>query len=185
MNDADGPAWSGAEQFDAIGAAAEHDFGSLIDFDDIDLGDFNKFNQIDFGDGQDAQLGELAESLDVQHLHNPFSPAGVSQEHRGGAGGPQQRGMDTHGIPTTGDNFFQFSMPPYSQANAPVFGQAQEQMYRPHHAVPPTPNSTEMHGDPGRYLHQMDPQQAMFDQRYQMRKDEVCRALEKARVQCD
>jgi hypothetical protein len=31
----------------------------------------------------------------------------------------------------------------------------------------------ELHGNPARYLQQMDAQQALFDQRYQMRKDEV------------
>jgi hypothetical protein len=51
-------------------------------------------------------------------------------------------------------------------------------IYHPHKGVPPAPNSIEMIGDPYRYMQQMDSQQALFDQRYHMCKDDaVCELL--------
>ncbi|KAF2691420.1 hypothetical protein K458DRAFT_286667 [Lentithecium fluviatile CBS 122367] len=174
MNDTGAPsAWSSAEQFDPMGAQDQPDF-SLLDFENIDL---------DFGFGNSSsndtnqQLGQLAEELNIQHLHNPFSPT-VSQEHRNGPTDAQQqhqqRDMDGHGqgMAQTGSSFFDFSIPPYMQ-NTPAFSQPNEHTYRSHGPVPPTPNSIEMHGDPGRYMQQMDAQQTMFEQRYQMRKGDT------------
>ncbi|KAF9735341.1 hypothetical protein PMIN06_000575 [Paraphaeosphaeria minitans] len=180
------PAWSGAEQFDM--AAAEHDFSNLLDFD-LDFSDFANGSSAGHG-GQ--QLEQLAEELDVQHLHNPFSPQlsqqqqhqhqqhqHQHQQHRNGARTPgalqPQRHMDAHsgGHPhsmPTQNGFFQFSMP-FQQHCVPAFTQAPD-MFQPHAPVPPTPNSMELHGDPARYLQQMDAQHAMFDQRFQMPKDE-------------
>ncbi|KAF2867102.1 hypothetical protein BDV95DRAFT_631253 [Massariosphaeria phaeospora] len=173
MNNASASAWSGPEHYDPMGAAADHDFGSLIDFDNLDL-DFT----IDYSNGgpdQESarQIPDLTDSLDVQHLH--FNPQ-VSQERRDGPARvpPQQASLGRHSMQQpAGNNYFDFSMPQYSQAGAPSFSQAQEQIYRPHAGVPPTPNSIEMHGDPGRYLQQMDRTQQMFDQRFQMRKDDA------------
>jgi hypothetical protein len=173
------PAWSGAEQFDM--AAAEHDFSNLLDFD-LDFSEFA--NGASVGHSGQQQLEQLADELDVQHLHNPFSPQldhqqhpnQHPQQHRNGArtpGAPQpQRHMDAHphSMPAQ-SSFFEFSMP-YQQHGVPAFTQAPD-MYRPHAPVPPTPNSMDLHGDPARYLQQMDAQHAMFDQRFQMRKDEV------------
>lgn len=173
MNESSASAWSAAEQFDPLGgAAADQDFGNLLDFDNINL-DFqiDPYHNVTEHDAN-QQLTELADSLDVQHLQNHFSPQVHPNHSDGGVGTPHQMGGS--GIPH-GNNFFDFSMPPYSQANAPAFTQAQDHMYRPHAGVPPTPNSVEMHGDPSRYLKQMDPQQAMFEQRFHMRReDAVC-----------
>ncbi|KAF2741509.1 hypothetical protein EJ04DRAFT_422596 [Polyplosphaeria fusca] len=154
MDDAGAAAWSGAEQFD-----------SLIDFD-LDL-DFSI-------DGQ--QLTDLADSLDVQHLQNNFTPP-VSQEHRDASASAAQHAqqqMGANAIPRNGPTpgFYDFNMPPYSQANPPAFSAAQDHMFRAHAGVPATPNSVEMHGDPVRYLQQMDAQHLMFDQRYGGRKDD-------------
>jgi hypothetical protein len=80
-----------------------------------------------------------------------------------------------HGISQAGGNFFDFSIPPYMQST-PAFSHPHEHAYRTQAPVPPTPNSVEMHADRGRYMQQLDAQQAMFEQRYQMRKGEtVCR----------
>lgn len=179
VNDAGASTWSGAEQFDPMCAVADQDFGSLIDFDHLDL-DFS----IDYSAGHGAehdstqQLTELADSLDVQHLQNQFSPAiSHSHEHRNGAAGLSQHApnaMGDHGMSSAGGNgFYDFTLSTYSQGNAPPFSQAQDHMYRQH--VPPTPNSSELHGEPGRYLQHMDPQQALYDQRYQLRKEDAVR----------
>ncbi|KAJ4358564.1 uncharacterized protein N0V89_003148 [Didymosphaeria variabile] len=173
------PAWSGAEHFDMAGS--EHDFSNLLDFD-LDFSEFANGSSVGHG-GQ--QLEQLADELDVQHLHNPFSPQIQQQQQqqqsqlRNGArtpGAPQpQRHLDgrngghPHSMPQQ-SGFFEFSMP-YQQHGVPAFTQAPD-MYRPHAQVPPTPNSMELHGDPSRYLQQMDAHQAMFDGRFQMRKDE-------------
>ncbi|KAJ4286140.1 hypothetical protein N0V90_013489 [Kalmusia sp. IMI 367209] len=167
MNDTTGapPAWDPM-------AGTDHDFSNLLDFD-LDFSEFAN------GASHSGQLEQLADELDVQHLHNPFSPQiAQEQHHRNGTpNAPQPRQHmeghgHGHGMPQQGAGFFEFSMP-YQQHNVPAFSQAPEQMYRPHAAVPPTPNSIELHGDPARYLQQMDAQQAMFEQRYQMRKEDA------------
>ena len=172
------PTWSNAEQFDALGAPDQHEF-SLLDFDsfegNIDL-DFGYGNANTTTNDTNQQLGQLAEELDVQHLHNPFSPS-VSQEQRNGSSSaqqqqPQQQDMNGHSMSHPDSNYFDFSIPPYMQ-NTPAFSQPHEHAYRPHGPVPPTPNSIEMHPDPARYMQQMDAQQAMFEQRYQMRKGDT------------
>ncbi|KAF2192617.1 hypothetical protein K469DRAFT_731112 [Zopfia rhizophila CBS 207.26] len=176
MNEAGTPTWSAAEQYDPAGAAADQDFGNLIDFDHLDL-DFS----IDFPEGgnhhdTNQQLAELVDSLDVQHLQNHFSPS-LPQEQHDGAGGVsqhQQNALGEDGMQQTGNNFFEFNMPAFSQANPPPFSAAQDQIFRPPVGVPPTPNSVDMHGDAARYLHQMDPQtQALYEQRYQLRKGDT------------
>lgn len=177
MNDASASSWSGEDQFDGLGPAAEHDFGNLINFDDLNI-DFS----IDYGNSSanhhetSQQLSDLADSLDVQHLQSHF-PAPAGQDHRdsAGAGSQQQNAMGGNGIAPAENSFFDFDMPQFSQTTTPAFPAAQDQIFRPHMGVPPTPNSAEMHGNAARYIQQMDPQQALFDQRYQMRKeDAVC-----------
>jgi hypothetical protein len=176
VNDAGASAWSSAEQFDPMGAAADQDFGSLIDFDHLDL-DFSMDYSAGNPNEHDStrQLTELADSLDVQHLQTQFSPAiSHPQEHRNGAVGlsqHRQNAMGGHAMPPTGSNgYYDFSISPYSHPNAPPFSQAQDQIYRQH--IPLTPNSSELHGEPGRYLQHMDPQQALYEQRYQLRKED-------------
>ncbi|KAF2131896.1 hypothetical protein P153DRAFT_334181 [Dothidotthia symphoricarpi CBS 119687] len=170
MNAANAQPWAGAEHFDQMDATAEHDFGNLIDFDHLDL-DFN----IDYSHGASAQdnqqLTDLTTSIDVQHLQNPFAPQ-ISQDRHNDAADTQQT-QNNLDISQVGNGFFDYGIPQYGQSNTSAFTQAQEHVYRPHHGVPPTPNSIEMHGDPHRYLRQMDPQQALFDQRYHMRKDDA------------
>ncbi|KAF2271138.1 hypothetical protein CC78DRAFT_573514 [Lojkania enalia] len=181
MNDTGAPSWSGAEQFDPMGAATDHDFSSLLDFDSLDL-DFPVDFSSNAHQSHDAsrQLSELAESLDVQHLQSQYSPA-VSQELRNGTSAaaaiPQQHAQQSavagSAMSQGGNNFFEFNVIPYGQGSQPPFSAPPEQIYRPHAGVPPTPNSIEMHGDPARYLQQMDPQQALFEQRQGLRKEET------------
>ncbi|OAL05665.1 hypothetical protein IQ06DRAFT_211666 [Phaeosphaeriaceae sp. SRC1lsM3a] len=119
----------------------------LINFDPLDLdlsADFN-YNGGDFSQGGDSSLHDFAQAPHFQH------------------NGGQQHNMAP----------FDYSMGPFTQAGTPVFPQAQEHMFQPHHGVPPTPNSVEMHGDPNRYMQQQMDQQTLFDQRYQMRKDDA------------
>ena len=65
MNNNGAAAWTGAEQYDPLGAAAEHDFGNLLDFDNIDL-DFpiDSYPGVSEHDSS-QQLSDLADSLDV------------------------------------------------------------------------------------------------------------------------
>ncbi|KAF1995827.1 hypothetical protein P154DRAFT_333683 [Amniculicola lignicola CBS 123094] len=165
MNDAGAPSWSGAEPFDPMGAEAESDFSNLMNFDNLDL-DFS----LDYTNGgpehHDASQ-ELADSLDLQHLRNHYTPP-IAHEH--GDGGQQQQNALGGGAP---NGFFEFNrMSPYGQPNPSAFSAPPDQIYRAHAGVPPTPNSVEMHGDPARYLQQqMDSQQALFDQRYHHKDD--------------
>lgn len=167
MNDA---AWTGAEPFDPMGAQADHDFGNLIDFDNLDLDFAIDYAAASNDHDSSQQLTDLADSLHVQHLQTTFSPA-ISQDHHhgvnGGAAPQSQQQQQQQAM-----HMSQFNAA-FSDFNMPQFGQQpqQQQSYRPHAGVPPTPNSIEMHGDPGRYVQQ---QQAMFDPRYMRKDDAVC-----------
>lgn len=172
-----GQAWTNAEPFEPMDATHENDFNTLLDFDNLDL-DFSLgySNGGPQNDGQ--QLADLAGPLDGHQMQNHFAPQ-IPQHHRDGVSAHQQQpGLVSHGgMSQPGNGFaFDYGMVPYSQAGTPNFTQAQEQVYRPHQRVPPTPNSVEMHGDPHRYIHQMD-QQALFDGRYHMRKDDAVCAI--------
>lgn len=180
MDTANAQSWAAsAEHFDHMEATTEHDFGNLIDFDHLDL-DFS----VDYGHGAPAQqqggqhLADLTTAMDVQHLQNHQNrfPPQISPDHHNGSADAQQL-QDPMGMSHVGNGFFDYGMAQFGQPNMPAFTQVQEQhVYRPHHGVPPTPNSIEMHGDPHRYLQQRDSQQTLFDQRYHMRKDDtVCR----------
>ncbi|KAJ4340218.1 hypothetical protein N0V95_007571 [Ascochyta clinopodiicola] len=174
MDSANAQSWAGME------AAADQDFGNLIDFDHFNDLDLPDFNNIAFSHGGD-QNSAMADALDaLHHQDHPFPPQ-LPQHHGDGASGSQQAAqgtMGTHSMAQPNANFFDYGMngingmSQFSQACTPVFSQAPEQVFRPHHGVPPTPNSVEMHGDPHRYLHHMD-QQALYDQRYRLHKDDA------------
>jgi hypothetical protein len=164
-----------AQSWTAMDAAADQDFGNLIDFDHFNDLDLPDFNNVAFSHGG-PQNGSMAGALDQHHLDLQFPPQGP-QTHGDGASGAQAQGnMGTHGMPqpNVNANFFDYGMSQFSQAGTPVFSQPQDQVFRPHHGVPPTPNSVEMHGDPHRYMQHMD-QQALYDQRYHLRKDDAVR----------
>lgn len=175
MNSANNPAWSGAEQ--QFNHVVNQDFGNLLDFDNLDHLDLDfpvDFHNTGLSEHDSQQLtADLAQSLDAHHL---FSPHLLSDHHNGGAGAQQQHqqphtaggsGMQHAGNSNNNNtNFFDFSMPQFS---------ASQQMYHSRAGVPPTPNSTEMHGDPGQYLQQMQAQALVFDHDFHMRKeDAVC-----------
>lgn len=157
-------------------AAGDQDFGNLIDFNHFDDLDLPDFNNITFSHGG-PQNGSMADPLDQHHLDHQFPPQ-VPQNHGDSVTGAQQTqgNVGTHGLPQSNvnANFFDYGMSQFSQASTPVFSQAPDHVFRPHHGVPPTPNSVEMHGDPHRYMQQMD-QQALYDQRYHLRKDDAVR----------
>ncbi|KAJ4988967.1 phosphorus acquisition-controlling protein [Stagonosporopsis vannaccii] len=158
-----------AQSWPGMDAAGDQDFGNLIDFNHFDDLDLPDFNNIAFSHDR-PQNGSTADAFDHHHLDHQFPPQ-ISQNHGDGATGAQQ--AQTHSLPQANMNasFFDYGMSHFSQAGTPVFSQAPEQVFRPHHGVPPTPNSVEMHGDPHRYMQQMD-QQALYDQRY-LRKDDA------------
>lgn len=171
MDSANAQSWPGMD------AAADQDFGNLINYDDHfnDL-DLRDFNSIDFSHGG-PQNSSMADALDQHHLDHQFSPQ-IPQSRGDGALGTQQpQGiMGTLDMPqaSVNANFFDYGMSHFAQVDKAVFSQPQDQVFRPHHGVPPTPNSVEMHGDPHRYMQHMD-QQALYDQRFHLRKDDaVC-----------
>jgi hypothetical protein len=173
MNEAANSSWSGAEQYDPMASVAEQDFGNLIDFDiDLDFGVYGANGQNAQDNNQ--QLTELADSLDMQH----FSPS-ISNEHRdatNGAPTQQQNVIIGSAMSQPGNGFYDFNMPAFSQPTQSQipFSTAQDSTFHSHAGVPPTPNSVEMHGDAARYLQQIDPQtRAFFEQRYQLRKEDV------------
>lgn len=156
-----------------MASVAEQDFGNLIDFDiDLDFGVYgaNEPNAQD----NNQQLTELADSLDMQH----FSPS-ISNEHHdatNGASTQQQNVIIGNAMSQPGNGFYDFNMPAFSQPTQSriPFSTAQDPTFHSHAGVPPTPNSAEMHGDAARYLQQIDPQtRAFFEQRYQLRKEDV------------
>jgi hypothetical protein len=157
-----GQAWTTAEpSFATMDAGTEQaSFGGmddLINFDTLDLDLFNYEGEYNNTNNNQAGPTDIPSSL------HDFTPQVPQYQHNGGQ-------QPQHNMAT-----FDYSMGQFSQAGTPVFPQAQDHIFRPHQGVPPTPNSVEMHGDPHRYMQQMDPQQALFDQRYHMRKDDaVC-----------
>jgi hypothetical protein len=154
-----GQAWTSAEQFDAMDATTEQTFGDLINFDHLDL-DLSEFN---YGNG------------DISNALQDFTPQIPQHHHNGAPAGQQpQNTMGGHSMPQPTNGFtFDYAMGQYSQAGTPVYPLAQEHGYQQHQVVPPTPNSVEMHGDPHRYMQHMASQQALFDQRFHMRKDDA------------
>lgn len=170
MDSANAQSWAGMD------AAADQDFGNLIDFDHFNDLDLPDFNNLAFSHGGPPNSG-LADALDVLHHQDHQFPPQVPQNHGDGASGAQQAqgNLGAHGMSQPNASFFDYGMngmSQFSQAGTPVFSQAPDQVFRPHHGVPPTPNSVEMHGDPHRYLQQLD-QQALYDQRYHMHKDDA------------
>lgn len=149
--------WAGGAEHFAMDTTND-DFGNLIDFDLDNLGDFT-YTHGEYTQAGPAALPDLTDSsLDV-NLHAHYTTQ-LPQDQR-------------NAIAQSNNGFFDYGMGQYSQAGTPSYPHAQEHMYRPHHGVPPTPNSVEMHGDPHRYMQQMDPQNSLFDQRYHMRKDDA------------
>ncbi|XPS71193.1 hypothetical protein M3J07_003380 [Ascochyta lentis] len=182
MDSANPQSWPGMD------AAADQDFGNLIDFDhfnDLDLPDFNNI-AFSHGGPQNSGVADALDALHHQdhqdHQDHPFPPQ-LPQHHGDGASGTHhaQGTTGAHSMPQPNASFFDYGingmsaingLSHFSHAGTPVFPQAPEHVFRPHHGVPPTPNSVEMHGDPHRYLHHMD-QQALYDQRYRLHKDDA------------
>jgi hypothetical protein len=184
MNSSTAQSWSAAEHFAMDPTTEDFTGAEFIDFNNLDLHFSIDGYSHDGPATNGSQLADLTESLNVHHLQGQFTPQ-LPQDHRDGAnGGGQVQNMGVHGMSQPpNDGFFNYGMPQYSQAGTPAFTQAQDQIYRPHQGVPPTPNSIEMHGDPHRYLQQLDPHQQLFDQRYHMRKDDaVCWTWHQLRV---
>jgi hypothetical protein len=152
MDETGAPPWAGTDQFQA------HDQElSMLDY--LDFGtDFQHH------DPHQQATADLAHSLDAQHLENAFSPEVLQGQHHGGVPAQQQsHPMSTPSMQQPANAFFDFNMSQFNQGH----------MYRPHAGVPPTPNSTEMHPDPTRYLQQMQAQEATFDQNFYMRKEDA------------
>ncbi|RMZ72209.1 phosphorus acquisition-controlling [Pyrenophora seminiperda CCB06] len=173
MNSSTGQPWSTAEQFAMDQTTQDFAGTEFIDFDGLDL-HFNIDGYNHDGPASNGnQLADLTESLNVHHLQRQFPPQLPQDRRDGSNGGHQVQNLAPHGMSQPADSFFDYGMSQYSQAGTPTFSQPQDQIYRPHQGVPPTPNSVEMHGDPARYIQQMESYHALFDQRYHMPKDDA------------
>ncbi|KAI4652757.1 uncharacterized protein J4E78_007584 [Alternaria triticimaculans] len=173
MNSSTAQSWSAAEHFQMDPPAEDFAGAEFIDFDNLDLhfsiDGYNHEGPASNGN----QLADLTESLNVHHLQGQFPPQLPQDHHHGPNARQHAQNLPGHGLSQSANTFFDYGMAQYSQAGTPSFTQAQDQIYRPHQGVPPTPNSIEMHGDPHRYLQQSDHHQSLFDQRYHMRKDDA------------
>jgi hypothetical protein len=176
MDSSTAQSWSAAEHFQMDPPTDDFTGAEFIDFDNLDLHfNIDGYNHEGPAASNGNQLADLTESLNVHHLQGQFPPQLPQDHHDGANGGQHAQNVRGHGMSQSANNFFDYGMAQYSQAGTPAFTQAQDQIYRPHQGVPPTPNSIEMHGDPHRYLQQLDSHQSLFDQRYHMRKDDaVC-----------
>lgn len=173
MNNSAAQSWTAADHF-AMDTSQDNFAGAeFIDFDNLDL-DFNMDGYNSQGPASTgSQLADLTDSLNVHHLQNQFPPQLAPDYHNGANAAQKAHNIPPHGLSQQpANNFFDYGVP---QHTAQGYPQPHGQLYRPHQGVPPTPNSTEIHGDPNRYLQQVESQQALFDQRYHMRKDDAVR----------
>ncbi|XP_014561202.1 hypothetical protein COCVIDRAFT_87499 [Bipolaris victoriae FI3] len=171
MNNSAAQSWTAADHF-AMDTSQDNFAGAeFIDFDNLDL-DFNMDGYNSQGPASTgSQLADLTDSLNVHHLQNQFPPQLAPDYHNGANAAQKAHSIPPHGLSQQpANNFFDYGVP---QHTAQGYPQTHSQLYRPHQGVPPTPNSTEIHGDPNRYLQQVESQQALFDQRYHMRKDDA------------
>ena len=162
------------------------DLGNLFGFGDIDLN--NITNSGEFGDHLQQQHGthpntpfqDLSEAPTIPNTsahdfgeHDQFGMQNMDPRHYMG---PQGKHAATS-IPYNAEPMYQPAM------NQPYNPHAQNFQYQPQQGfainqhVPPTPNSYDMHGRTGHFMHQhaqLDPQQrAILEQRYQLRKDDA------------
>ncbi|RAR09221.1 phosphorus acquisition-controlling protein [Stemphylium lycopersici] len=172
MDSSTAPAWNAAEQSNMDLTTDDFTGAEFIDFDNLDL-HFNIESYSNHGPAATGQLADLTESLNDHRLQGQFPPQLAPDHHDGANRGHQVQNIGVHGLSQPSQDFFNYGVPQYSQAGTPTFTQPQDQIYRPHQGVPPTPNSIEMHGDPNRYLQQLDPHQALFDPKYHRRNDDV------------
>jgi hypothetical protein len=173
MNNSAAQSWAAADHLNMDTTTDNFAGAEFIDFDNLDL-DFNMDGYNSQGPASTgSQLADLTDSLNVHHLQSQFPPQLAPDYHNGPNGAQKAQNVNPHPLSQSTNNFFDYGM---SQHSAPAYSQPQDQLYRSHQGVPPTPNSTELHGDPNRYLQQVESHQALFDQRYHMRKDDtVCR----------
>jgi hypothetical protein len=146
-----------------------HDFAApFLDLGNIDI-DFNSI--IDHNGEEAVQDGRESDSLHSQHLSRPdipyseaLNPTAAHQQH----GLVSPANVQEHGAGYVGYNMGQYQQVQQAQQR---YSMPQGQMYN--YRGVPTPNSVEMHSDPGRYLHQLDTQQAILDQQLHFRKEDV------------
>lgn len=179
MNSGNHPSWSSSEQYDAMTSVSEQGFADFLDLGDVDLDfNFDAANAATTVAEDSQQLSDLAESLNVHSLPSSGNltpsqgrlPQGMSQHQHhpnlpGHSGANIQQGH--------GSNMFAFNVQPYTQVEPRTSFQIQHgHDLTGHAAIPPTPNSVEMHRDTARYLQQYETRaRAVMEQqqRYNMR----------------
>lgn len=162
------------------------DLSNIFNIDEFDLDSLPNMDATGFGD-------QMPQSHPGTHPSTPFdenmgqlgAPPGTAAQDFGAHNGFDMQGSVNNQqhfgnqtmvtMPFGADSMYQPSMPqqypPQQQQN---FHFQQQQQF-PSNQVPPTPDSLELHGEAGRFMQQqMDAQQrAMYEQRYQMRKEQL------------
>ncbi|KAK4547000.1 hypothetical protein LTR36_001220 [Oleoguttula mirabilis] len=178
--------WSQSEQqLDPLAHMTDEldDLGSFLDFGEIDLNNISNVDTTEYGE-------HLQQAQRLSHPNTPFNGGGHAPTSAGIAaqdfGGQEQFGMsqnmDQHqqqyhsqaptNLPFTSQSMYQPMMGQmYHQSQIPQF------QFPAHSGFPPpTPNSFDMHGEAGQFLHQthqLDSNQlAMLDQQYGLRKND-------------
>lgn len=167
--------WSETEQMDPMAAMQDMDFSNFLDMGDLDLSGFNPLGldqqyHIDGapnghhpGESHSLQSDPLMHDFGVEQFELPMPIEQEQALHTSiGHDIHDFANHSRHGVDQA------WSQPQQEQSiQADVFNFPQR--------VPPTPNSYEMHGNPGRYLQQqMDPQTRNYlEQRYQLKKDDT------------
>ncbi|KAF2275855.1 uncharacterized protein EI97DRAFT_467585 [Westerdykella ornata] len=135
-------AWTNAHQFQPTD---QQDFNSLLDLD-LDL---DNFSNPQGPDNAQNTYDDLANSFDTQHF---FSPQVLPDQHHGAHSGQQdhyqlqqQHPHQANGAMTQPTDMFGNTMQQYDNPMA---------TYAMHPAIPPTPNSAEMHPNAAQYLQQ-------------------------------
>jgi len=184
--------WSQAEQQLDPMAQMTNDLDNLGDF--LDFGEID----LDIPDLDTTQYGDhVQQPQQVSHSDTPFNdlnqaqtPQGISALDFGGAGQFElSQNLEQHqsqynrhvqaSHPLTTGPGYQPAMQQNLQYPTQQFQYHPQAGFLPHHHVPPTPNSLEMHGEAGHFmhqhqLHQIDPkQQALLEQHYRARKDDT------------
>ncbi|CAK1354975.1 Phosphorus acquisition-controlling protein [Cercospora beticola] len=160
--------------------ASMDDLGNLFEFGDIDL---NNLPNIDTSASYDEHMQHTNThpSTPFSELNEPHTlPGGNAQDFAGqqrfgpSASAEQaQRHLQSSQFPS--DVAFQQTMQQHDFHPSQSFQFQAMPGYSMHQQIPPTPNSYEMHGEPGRFLQsQLDSQQrALLEQKYHLRKEDA------------
>ncbi|PPJ61305.1 hypothetical protein CBER1_05102 [Cercospora berteroae] len=160
--------------------ASMDDLGNLFEFGDIDL---NNLANIDTSASYDEHMQHTSThpSTPFNELNEPHTILGgnahdfAGQQRFGPSASADQAQRHPQSSQFPSDVAFQQSMQQHDFHPSQSFQFQAMPGYSMHQQIPPTPNSYEMHGEPGRFLQsQLDSQQrALLEQKYHLRKEDA------------